>query len=108
MRVAVVERQGVIPARAVTPRAHPLRIRQRLQVPADGRLRQLDDGAELRHGQLLPFEDQQHPSAGRVRERGEVVKDGWSIHPYIRINSLTLATGRCQRGGWVLGVGGWR
>ena len=68
-RVALVERQRVVAARAVAARRDPAGVRQRLQVPADGGLRQLQHGAELRHRQLVPLEQQQHPAAGRIRER---------------------------------------
>ena len=44
---ALVERQRVVAARAVAPRRHPAGVRQRLQMPADGGLRQLEHGAEL-------------------------------------------------------------
>ena len=45
--------QRVQPARAFGSRGHPPGIGQRLQVTADSRLRKLEHGAELRHGQLL-------------------------------------------------------
>src|SRR5206468_5302826 len=44
---AAVERKGVIPAGAVAPRCNPVGVRQRLEMAADGRLRKLEDGAQL-------------------------------------------------------------
>jgi hypothetical protein len=56
-------------------------------VPADRRLRELDDAAQLGHGQLAAIEQQQHAAARRVRQRGEMIVDcsGASIHPYSRM-----------------------
>ena len=79
-RLALVERQRVVPAGAVAPRRHPVGVRQRLQVPADGGLRQLEDRAQLRHRQLVALEEQQHPAARRIRERGQVVEDRAGQH----------------------------
>jgi hypothetical protein len=58
-------------------------------VPADGGLRQLQHGAEFRHGQFVPLERQEHADADRVREGGHVVQDGRGhrIHPYIRMKA---------------------
>ena len=94
VRVALVQRQRVVAAGAVAARRHPARVRQRLQVPADRRLRQLQHRAQLRDRQLVPLEDEQHPAAGRIRQRREVVENGRGIHPYIRINSLIQEPGR--------------
>ena len=87
-RVEVVERHRVEAAGAVAPRRHPAVVGQRLQVAADGRLRQLQDAAQLGHGQLVPLEQQQHPAARRVGQRGQVVEDGGRRVPFIRISGL--------------------
>ena len=95
---ALVERQRVVAAGAVAPRRHPAGVRQRLQVPADRRLRQLQHRAELRHRQLVPLEDEQHAAARRVRERRQVVEDGGvgtSFYPYIRMETY-IEIGQCQ------------
>ena len=67
--------------RAVTT---PSGVGQRLQVTADRRLRELEDGAQLRHRQLVALEHQQHPAAGRVGQGREVLENR-GIHPYIRM-----------------------
>ena len=74
-RVALVERQGVVPARALAARHDPVRISQRLQMPAHRGLRQLKDRAELRHRQLMPIQQEQHPAPRGVREDRQVVED---------------------------------
>ena len=86
---ALVERERVVAARAVAPRRRPSSAsEQRLQVPADGGLRQLQHGAQLRHRQLVPLEQEQHPAPRRVGQRGQVVED-CSFHPYIRMKCYT-------------------
>ena len=56
-------------------------------MPADGRLRELHDGAELRHRQLAPIEQQQDPAPRGVGQRGQVVEDlrCAAIHPLSRM-----------------------
>jgi hypothetical protein len=56
-------------------------------MPAHRRLRELHDAAQLRHGQLVPIEQQQNPAAGRVGQRREMIEDGRgaAIHPYNRM-----------------------
>ena len=92
-------RSGSCPrrARAIQPPSS-----QRLQVPADGRLRQLHDAAELGHRQLVPVEQQQHAAPRRVGERGEMVEDGGGARPFIRYNRIKGYTksprpGQCRR-----------
>ena len=46
--LALVERQRVVAARRLAARGDPARVRQRLEVPADRGLRQLQDRAQLR------------------------------------------------------------
>ena len=77
---ALVERQRVVAAGAVAPRRHPARVRQRLQMPADRGLRQLQHRAQLADRQLLALEQQQHPAAGRIGQRRKVIED-CGIHP---------------------------
>ena len=85
----LVERHAVEPAGAIAPRHHPPVVRQRLQVAAHGGLRQLQHGAQLRHGQLVPFERQQHPDPDGVGQRRHVVENwGGHIHPYIRMKEI--------------------
>ncbi len=77
---ALVERERVVAAGAVAPRGDPAGIRQRLEMAADGGLRQLQHGAQLADGQLVALEHQQHPAPGRVGKRREVVED-CGFHP---------------------------
>ena len=63
-RVQLVAAHAVEPARAVAPRRHPVVVGQRLQVPADARLRHLQHRAQLRHRQLVLLEQQQHRGSG--------------------------------------------
>ena len=80
----LVERQRVVAAGPVPPGRDPAGVGQRFQVPADGGLRQLEDRAQLRHRQLVPFEHEQHPAARGIGQRRQVVED-CRFHPYIRI-----------------------
>jgi hypothetical protein len=50
---------------------------------ADGGLRQLQDGAQLRDGQLVPFEEEQHPPPRQVPQHAQLVED--RFNPHIRI-----------------------
>ena len=93
VRVALVERERVVAAGAVAARRDPARVRQRLQVPADGRLRQLQHGAQLGHRQLVPLENEQHPAPRRIRQRGQVVKNRGLRH---RTSALTLCPTRAK------------
>ena len=93
---------GVEPARRLAARGHPAAVRQRLQVPADGRLRQPQDLAQLRDGELVRLEHGQDAHAGGVREDGELVEDGSShsgsgirageTHPSSRMEEYTAAS----------------
>jgi hypothetical protein len=59
-----------------------------LQVTADRRLRKLEHRAELRHGQLLRFDQQEQPIPRDVGEGEKIVEDGGraqSVNPDIMI-----------------------
>ena len=60
-------------------------------MPADRRLRQLKHGAQLADGQLVPFEQNEHPAPQRVAEHGQVVED-CRFHPLIRMNCFITET----------------
>ena len=75
-RIEVVARHRVEIARAFGARRNPAGVGEGLQMPADRRLRELHDAAQLRHGQLVPVEQQQNAAARRIGERGEVIEDG--------------------------------
>ena len=94
----IVERHAVEAARAVAPRAHPVVIRKGLQVPAGARLRQLQDSAQLGHGQLVLLEEQQEAAPRRIRQRRHVVqnRDHISVNPD---GMLHRANAGCQRHG---------
>ena len=63
----------VQPAGRLAARGHPAAVGQRLQVPADGRLRQLQHVAQLRDGQLVALEHQRpSPRPPRTRTRMRV------------------------------------
>ena len=76
----------------------PLAVRQRLQMTADRRLRQLHHGTQLRDRHLLPFEEKQNAVPGGIRESGQVFEN-WVAH-LIRLSgwSANNAAGwnRCQ------------
>ena len=74
--VELVPGHRVEVARAFGARGNPTAVGQRFQMAAGRRLRELHDAAELRHGQLVPIEQQQNAAAGRIGERGQVVEDG--------------------------------
>ena len=84
LKVAIVERERVVAAGAVPSRGDPSGIEERLEVTADRRLRQLEDGAQLGDRQLVALEHHQHAAASRIGQRGQVVKD-CRFHPYIRM-----------------------
>ncbi len=83
--IEVVDRHAVEAARAVAPRRHPPIVGQRLQMPADGRLRHLEHRAELGHRQFVLFEQQQHAAARRIRQRRHVVQNGCDHLSVIRM-----------------------
>ena len=64
-------------------RSHPPVIGERFEMPAHGRLRQLQDSAQLGNGQLMPIEEQQDPAARRIGQRGQMIEDSRcaAIHP---------------------------
>jgi hypothetical protein len=63
-------------ARAFGASGHPAAIGERLQVPADGRLRDLHHRADLGDRQLLPLEQQEDAAPGQVSQDGQVREDG--------------------------------
>ena len=67
--IEILARHRVEVAGAFGARRHPAAVGQRLEVPADRGLRQLDDAAQLGHRQLVPIEQQQHPAARAVGQR---------------------------------------
>ena len=62
-RIELGELQRVKPARAIAPRLHPAFVGERLEMPADRRLRQLQHRAELRDRELVTLEQRQHAAA---------------------------------------------
>ena len=83
-----IDVHAVEPARRLGPRGHPAVVGEDLQVPADRRLRHLEDRAQLRHGELMAFDQAQDAQPGRVAERthpGEHGRACVEIHPSIRI-----------------------
>ncbi len=85
--VRPVTGHAVVAAGPVPPRHHPPAVGQRLEVPADGGLRQLQYCADLRHRELVPLDAHEHAHADRVREDSQVVENRGSrlIHPFIRM-----------------------
>ena len=67
---------GIEPAGRLAAGGHPAAVRQRLEVAADGRLRQPQHLAQLRDGELVRLEHGEDAHAGGVREDGELVEDG--------------------------------
>ena len=97
-RIEVVERHAVEAARAVAPGADPIVVRERLQVAADARLRHLQDRAQLRHRQLVLFEQEQNPAAGRVGQRRHVLED--RNHPSIRMDCYICSRSESKGQTW--------
>ena len=96
---AVVERQACSSGSCRRGATRPIRRpSKRLQVAADRRLRQLQDGAELRDRELVALEHQQHAAAGGVGQSGQVVEN-CGFHPYIRMKCCTSAVMRSSAGG---------
>ena len=73
-------------ARTFGTRRNPPFVGERLEVPAHGALRELERDAQLTHGELVPVEQQEQPTPGRIGERREAIEDGAGLyHPYIRM-----------------------
>src|SRR5262249_46942942 len=90
--IAIVQRYRVVATRAVAARDYPSAVGQGLQMTADRRLRELKDRTQLRDGQLVTLQKQQHAAAGRIREGAEVVKNGrtYGRHLLIRISGFMV------------------
>ena len=73
--VELVDRHAVEPAGAVAPGRDPVVVGQRLEVPADAGLRHLQHCAELGDGQLVLFEQEEHPAPCGVRQRRHVLEN---------------------------------
>jgi hypothetical protein len=61
---------------------------QHLQMTADGRLRELEDCAQLVHGELIALESEQQPASRRVGEGGHLTEKSYArqiVNPFIRI-----------------------
>ena len=59
---------------------------QNPQMAADRRLRELEDGRELRHRQLVAVEEEEEPGADGIAQGAEAGEDrGRFCHPFIRI-----------------------
>ncbi len=86
----LVDQRAVAPGGALLAVGDPAARRQRAEVAAGGRLRQLQHLAELRDRQLLALEDQQQPAAERFVELRQIVEQGSgrhiSVHPDERIH----------------------
>ena len=74
-------------ARAFCPRLNPSFGTEKLEVPADGGLWELEDGSELVDRQLIPFECEQESAPRRIGECRHLSKQGRcphftpSVHP---------------------------
>ena len=99
MGAAPVERQRVEPARPLTPRRHPAGVEQRLQMPADGGLRELNDVAKLGYGEFPAFKDGEHANAYRVGKDSELINDG-RIHPFNRMKEYIWMEAKSIRKIW--------
>ena len=92
-RVEAFPRHRVEPARALRTRRDPPGVGQRLEVPADRGLRQLQHGAQLGDRQLMRLEQQEQPVTRDVGQCREVVEDGGalsqSVNPDGRIHAAS-------------------
>jgi hypothetical protein len=59
---------AITAARALGPRHNPTLVAQNLEVPADRRLGELQNGPDLVYGELVALEDKQHPAPRRIGE----------------------------------------
>ncbi|MFN8640914.1 MAG: hypothetical protein U0802_04350 [Candidatus Binatia bacterium] len=83
-RVEGARRQAVVATGALRSHDQPAVAAQNLEVPADRRLRQLQDRAQLGHRQLVSLYQAQQPGPGRVGERrhpAEHRRGGVRVHP---------------------------
>ena len=63
-------------------------IRQHLEMPAHGGLRELERGLELPDRQLLALQREQDPAPNRVGQRAQAIEDGGGgqgVNPCIRM-----------------------
>jgi TRAP-type C4-dicarboxylate transport system permease small subunit len=75
-RLELAARHAVPVAGAFASRGHQPQVGKHLEVPADGRLRQLEGGLDLTHGELLALQHEQQPAPDGVGERAQAVEDG--------------------------------
>src|SRR5690348_2961404 len=62
-------------ARAFSARDHPPLIAQNLEMPTDGRLRELEHRAELPDHELAAVEEQENSAPRRISEGADAVED---------------------------------
>jgi hypothetical protein len=92
-RVELVQRHPVELAGPLPATTTPVSFEEHLQVPAEGRLRELDDVTELIHGQFVPLHQPQEADADRVRKRLQLGHksilgrglSGLGVHPLSRM-----------------------
>jgi hypothetical protein len=81
------------PTSALRAGHYPTVIAEHLEMSGDGALRELEDAAQLRHGELVALEKRDEPTTGRISERSEALEDGGSsgiYHPCIRIQGWAI------------------
>jgi hypothetical protein len=86
--------EAVAVGRAVAARREPAGVGEDLEVPAHRRLRQLHDGAQLGHRQLMALQQEEQPRADGIGEGREAVVEGGVFHPYIRMKGCSFAAPR--------------
>ena len=89
-----IRRNSVMATGALSARLHPAFRSQHLQMPADRGLRQLENGPQLIHGQLIPLEGEQQPAPRRIGEGGHLAKNsrrGHRLNPFIRIKGYNVS-----------------
>jgi hypothetical protein len=92
-RVYLVENHAVLVRRPLRPAVDPPLVGEHFQMPADGRLRELEDVAQVHYAQLVPLQQVQQAEARLVRERLHAAEQrvgvgsfgGGSNHPIIRL-----------------------
>mgnify|MGYP003346976552 CR=1 FL=1 len=73
--VKVLGRQAIEATRAISPRLHPRIIGQRLELATDARLGHLENRAQLRHGELVLFEQHQQAASDRIGQGRHVFEN---------------------------------
>src|SRR5581483_9140900 len=93
-RLERLGRHPVETARTLGTRGDPALVGEDLQVPADGRLRRLQDGAELGDRELVSLDEPEAAEPGGVRQRAHPGEDGrcrgGEINPSIRMKRYRL------------------